>query len=195
MVRFVIVVMALSMSLLYCGCAYNAKLINSMKSSNRQDVFQDLFETSSIQPGYSDIKIVASFKTHKPGEYIYGSKVRGTPEYKLLMNIDGQAVLLRGLTREEENYDQNHQDSEVGIGIRYLFNRSIRLKAGKHKIFFALPEDEVMVERDIVLKDGSSNELMLEPIYSSTTGLAKHKVFNFSAGINGFWLKLNGKYL
>ena len=176
------------------GCAENSALIKASSMSVRSDVFQELKDGGPIPPGYADLRITTSLKTHKPG--IYSEiDIHGTPEYRLLINVDGQAVLLHGSLQKENSEPQGLRDSEAGEGIRYQFNKKLRLNAGTHRLVVAFPDDGVAVEREITLPDGN-NSLVLEPHYGATPG-KQRPGFNgstsFSEGIKGFWIVLNGR--
>lgn len=177
------------------GCAESSALIKASSTSIRTDVFKELNDGGSIPLGYADLRIASSLKTHKPG--IYSSKdIHGTPDYKLLLNIDGQAVQLQGSLREENIEPRGLRDAEAGEGIRYQFDKRVRLNAGTHKVVIAILADDVAVERVISLPEGSSNSLVLEPVYKTTPGKrrpASYGVTSFQEGIRGFQVILNGK--
>lgn len=192
----VVVTLVMALGIL-TGCAGKQGLINTMSSSTRQDVFQEHSASAPIPPGYARLRIVSSLKTHIPGIYSY-KDIHGTPEYKLLVNIDGQAVLLTGSLREERRDRQSLRDPEEGHGIRYLFQQELRLKSGMHKIFISQPFDDVAVEREIDLTDGSSNTLVLEPAYSPVRDKRRIGFYSntsFKEGIKGFRVKFNGENL
>lgn len=177
------------------GCATNPELIRSASIGTRSDVFQELTDGGPISQGYADLRIVSSLKTHRPG--IYSARdIHGTPEYRLLLNIDGQATRIRGDLQEENTVSRGIRDPEAGEGIRYRFNKNLRLKAGTHKIVIAIIEDEIAVEREITLTGGSSNRLELEPIYRSAPGERRPAIYgvtSFMEGLRGLRYILNGK--
>ncbi|TLN03923.1 hypothetical protein FDZ73_05270, partial [bacterium] len=152
------------------GCAGKQGLIQKMSACTQEDVFQECSTTTPIPHGYADLRIVSSLKTHLPGNYS-GKDIHGTPEHKLLVNIDGQAVFLTGSLREERKDLHSSCDPEEGHGICYLFQTELRLKSGGHSIFISLPFDGIAVERKFDLIAGSRNTLVLEPLY----GLAGDK--------------------
>lgn len=189
-------VIALGLGIL-TGCAGNQGLISSMRNSTRQDIFQEFAAVTPIPSDYADLRIVSSLKTHRPG--IYSIKdIHGTPEYRLLINIDGQATQIPGDLREEITEKRGVRDPEAGEGIRYKFNKNLRLKAGTHKIVIAILEDEITVEREIILADGSSNTLVIEPVYRLARDKRRigfYTTTSFKEGIKGFRVNLNGKSL
>jgi len=176
------------------GCANSSALIKASNASTRSDVFQETTKGRSIPAGIADMMIYASFKTHKPGAFS-AKDVHGTPEYRLLINIDGQSIHLQG-TLSEENIDSRLLMEEAGDGIRYHFKNGFRLKAGSHRIVVASPVDGFAIERQIVLPEGISSELVLEPIYGKVAGKQRpgfYGVASFSEGLEGFRVILNGK--
>ncbi len=183
------------MTVLMTGCTKH--VVNMMSEGTRQDVFQEYTGNGPIPQGYAELTIVSSLKTHKPGIYPFGSKVKGTPEYVLLINIDGQKELVKGYLRKETREPKGLSDPEAGVGIRYLFKKDLLLKAGPHKLFVSLPENSVIVKRELTLEEGKTNTLSLEPIYGSSNpeGNPGHGPFrssSFIAGIVGFRVYMNG---
>ncbi len=177
------------------GCAESSALIKASSTSLRTDVFDELTNGATAPQGYVDLRITATFKTHKPG--IYSSKdIHGTPNYKLLLNIDGQAVMLQGRLQKENSEPMKLVDPEAGDGIRYRFSKNLRLKSGLHKVVVALLDDEVAVAREITLREGDRNSLVVEPIYSTKPGKRRPGMYSttsFTEGIRSLRLMLNGK--
>jgi len=180
------------------GCAASPGLIKASNISTRNDVFQEVANGGTVPRGYADLRIVSSLKTHRPGRYPFERKSHGTTDYTLLVNIDGQAVRLMGNITEEESEPRALRDPEAGEGIRYLFEKTLRLRAGTHRIVVAIPEDGVVAEREIVLTAGSRHSLVLEPAYGATAGKQRpgfYGVTSFYEGISGLRLQLDGKPL
>ena len=179
------------------GCATTPELIKASDISSRSGVFQELTDGGSIPRGYADLRIVFSLKTHRPG--LYSEKdSHGTAAYLLLVNVDGQAVRVGGLTAEESSEPRSLRDPESGDGIRYRFDKRVRLKAGTHKIAVALPEDDVTVARELTLAAGSSNTLVLEPVYGATAMRMRPTAYtetSFTEGLKGLLPILNGRPL
>jgi hypothetical protein len=176
------------------GCAESSALIKANSNSLRTDVFEELTNGATAPQGYVDLRVTATLKTHKPG--IFSAKdIHGTPDYKLLLNIDGQAVQLQGTLRSENSEPMKLVDPEAGDGVRYRFSKNLRLKIGTHKVVVALPDDEIVVAREIVLIDGKVNHLVVEPVYSSAPGQRRPGVSttSFKQGIRTIRLTLNGQ--
>lgn len=190
--KFILLAMALSAA---SGCAESSALIKANSNSMRMDIFEELTNSSTASKGFADLHITASLKTHKPGIYS-APDIHGTPDYKLLLNIDGQAVLLQGSLQSEQSELTKPVDPEAGDGIRYRFSKNLRLKAGTHRIVIALPEDGIAIEREITLVEGKANNLVLEPIYSTKPGkrrLGSYSTTSFTEGIRSIRLILNGQ--
>ena len=178
------------------GCANSSALIRASSTSTRSDVFKEASKGESIPAGYADMTIYASLKTHKPGAFS-AKDVHGTPEYRLLINIDGQSTRLQG-SLSEENIDSRRLTEEAGDGIRYRFEKSFRLKAGSHRIVVASPHDGFAVDHQIVLPGGISTDLVLEPVYGKVPGKQRpgfYGVTSFREGLEGFKVILDGKPL
>jgi hypothetical protein len=75
----------------------------------------------------------------------------------------------------------------------------LRIKAGAHKVVVALPADDLVAEREVIIADGENNTLTVEPIYGSIPGKKRLGTFgrqtSFKQGINSIRLLLNGKNL
>lgn len=192
--KIICVLLMMSLTIL-SGCAESSALIKASTTSMRTDIYEELTNGGIAPHGFTDLRVTATLKTHKPGIYS-ASDIHGTPDYKLLINIDGQAVLLRGSLQKENSEPMKIADPEAGDGIRYRFSKNLRLKAGTHRIVVALPDDGVAVEREITLTEGKANSLVLEPVYSTKPGkrrLETHSTTSFTEGIRSIRLTLNGR--
>jgi len=177
------------------GCAVSSGLLKTGSSSIRSDVFVELSNGGAVPPGYADLNIVSSLKTHKPGMYPFEKKPHGTPDYKLLINIDGQALKLQG-DLQGENTPRDLENPEAGDGIRYRFSKKLRLKAGTHSIMVALPDEGIAIEREINLSDRSDNFLVVEPVYGASSDKQRpgfYGLTSFKEGIKQVRPTLNGK--
>lgn len=173
-------------------------LIAMINGCATSPVFQELTDVGPVPQGYADLRIVSSLKTHKPGMYPFDKKPHGIPDYKLVVDIDGQVTMVAGTLQEENIEPRKIRDPEAGEGIRYIFRKDVRLKAGLHKIVISIPEDNVAVERELTLKEGSANDLVLEPLYGSISPKGHPTYYgptSFLSGITGFRVILNGKPL
>lgn len=162
MKKLISVLSALTTLAVIAGCAGNKDLIKTMSTSISQGVFQEVPQNAPPAPGYLDLRIYSSLKTHKPGIYSE-TDPHGTPSYKMLVNIDGQAIHLEARLTEEKSGDISMRDPNEGIGIRYLFEKKLRIKAGAHKVVVAIPADDLAIEGEILLSD-SANSLIVEPV-------------------------------
>lgn len=179
------------------GCGAAAKTIAARSASERTDVFTEVTGAETIPDGYADVSISAEIKTHLEGYYKGESKetAHGKESYPFLFNIDGQAVAWKApgqkhvLPKYEADGKTSH-DPEAGEGMKYVLNKKIRLRAGAHKLFFGLPEDEYYLEADIVLPEGKASVLELKPKYWH-----KHvptRIPTFFRGVSKYILSLNG---
>lgn len=178
-----------------CGCSGNKELVKAMGTSTSQCVFQEIEENVLPTPGYVDLRIYSSLKTHKPG--IYSSKdIHGTQDYMLLVNIDGQATMLTGRLSEERNEARPMRDPEEGEGIRYQFTKKLRVKTGTRRVVVALPEDDLVAEKEMIFSKGDDKTLTIEPIYCSIPGKQRSGTYcftGFKEGIKALRLLIDGK--
>jgi hypothetical protein len=75
----------------------------------------------------------------------------------LLLNVDGQAIHIRGHLKAEKSEHLFTSYSEAGEGIRYNFRKDVRLKAGPHRIAVAIPGDDIIIVKEVTLLKGSFN--------------------------------------
>ena len=163
-----------------------------------QVVFREAFDGVPIPSGYAELTIVLSLKTHKPGIYLFGNKLKGTPDYALLISIDGQKTVIKGELVEEKSDPKGLYDPEAGEGIRYIYEKDLLLKPGKHRLVLAIQGESFVVERELTIKDKTNNILRLEPIYRSsnpagTHGRGPQTYSSFMSGIEGFWVYMNDR--
>ncbi|MDD2736935.1 MAG: hypothetical protein PHF56_23630 [Desulfuromonadaceae bacterium] len=182
-------------SMLLAGCA--TSLSKQAMMNSRTDVFSEISPNSSIPAGHADLTISASLKTHSEFECpINLQRSHGTAAYKLVLNVDGQAAQLNGRLQSERSESRGVMDPEAGDGIRYRFGKSLRLKAGLHKVVVALPDDEIAIARELTLNEGDRNSLVVEPIYSTKPGKMRPGMYgttSFTEGIRSLRVILNGK--
>jgi len=177
------------------GCAGNTELIKTMSTSISQDIFQEVTQSTPPAPGYVDLRIYSSMKTHKPGMYSE-TDPHGTPNYTMLVNIDGQAIHLQGRLREERSVARSMLDAEEGSGIRYQFETKLRIKAGTHKVVVAIPADDLATAKEVVITEGEIYSLTIEPRYGTIPGKQRPGLYgmtSFKQGVRSFRLLLNGK--
>ena len=168
------------------GCAANRIAASSV--GIRDDVFREVSLKDPVPAGQADLIVMASVKTRRP-DYQWAKTSRGTPDYTLLLNIDGQAIRVKGDLKEEKTASGGSWNPEAGEGIRYSFKANLCLNPGLHRVFVALPEDGVYIEKEITLTAGTYNVLNLIPIYGRRKIgrlLGLEAVSSFYEGIRGF---------
>jgi hypothetical protein len=168
------------------GCAGSSMLLKAKSASVCTDVFTEATGGGIAPPGYTNLRVSLT-----------ASDVHGTEDYQLLLNIDGQAVLLSGTLRSENCEPAKLVDPEAGDGIRYRFNRTLQLKAGTHRIVVAIPADDLAVEREINLPEGN-NSLVVEPVYGAVPGSQRPGYCGTTSFTHGLkWLRvvLNDKMI
>lgn len=179
---------------LLAGCANGYGLIKENRASVRSDVFQELSDPAAMSGGYADLRINGVLKTHS-AERSAPVDSHGTSDYRLLLNIDGQALTLAGGMRQENKESERLYDPEAGEGTRYRFTKVLRLKPGVHRLVVGLPDDQVAVAKDLNLK-AELNTLELEPVYGQKIGAGRprnDRARSFTEGIRSFRVILNGK--
>lgn len=177
------IITALVLVIAFSGCATTIKKEIAMKTqSERTDVFQEIAVEAVPQPRFSDLAVKASLK----------KLLDKQTEDAFLLNIDGQSVTwnIMGHMEKAPEYDEKGQPNpERGEGMKYILTKNLRLKPGSHKIFLALPAENVSKELSITLKDGDTVALEFKPIYLRS----RHPMQHFRNGIFLFEVFMNGK--
>jgi len=170
-------------ALMFCvvasGCANNRNLIAKTSIATRSDVFTEVVN-SDVQTGKAIIDF--SFAVKSNSYYLMGMYIKHTaPPYRVHLNIDGQTVVLEAepVLEEKSPIDPNIPDS--GTGWKYQFSKRLALTPGKHSLTVALPVDNVIVEQEIVLREGT-NAINLKPVYKMKT-LRPYNGETFVAGV------------
>jgi hypothetical protein len=193
-----VITLVLLASVLFSGCSTVREQAAAAGGAPRTDVFREVSAGSPIPPGYADLRVVSSLKTHRPGAYPLRPDAHGSPEYALLLTIDGQTVRLKGTVAAEDCEPRRLRDPEAGNGIRYAFRMAVRLRAGTHRVVVASPEDDVTVAGAITLAAGRSCLLELEPVYGTST-VSRRPAFygstDFLQGVRGFRMVVQGEEL
>lgn len=195
MKKLVVLISVLALMVLI-GCATDRELITKAVSGAGDGALLEVAEAGPIPNGYADLLIVASIKTHKP--YPCEDKTHGTPEFRILLNIDGQSTWMQASIKEENIEPRGLRDPEAGDGVRYIFRKHLRLKEGRHKVIVAIPEDVIADEREIGLKGGSANDIILEPVYGIDGARKRPTAYtetSFLKGVRSFRMIFNGKPL
>lgn len=152
------------------GCGAKLAEIHLQSQSRVPGVFQEMPEGGKPPQGYADLVIKASVKTHLKGYFLLEPKSspHGGPFYTFVINIDGQAKTYEVKGKEESGPlldDQGKDSPERGSGMQYAFEKKLRLKAGNHRMFLGIPEEEYSREINISLEEGESYLLHFKPNY------------------------------
>lgn len=183
--------------MMICGCSTSLEPIKSRSIGARTEVFREIQEGDAIPHGYAELRVVSSLKTHRQGVYPLRKDTHGTPDYALLLTIDGQTAQIKGNLADENCEPRRLRDPEAGDGIRCTFRTVVRLKEGTHMIGVASPDDEAAAELEIALAEGGRYTLTLEPVYGSTTGSGQPAFYGatgFLEGVRGFRMVLQGNH-
>ena len=161
------------------GCASNKDLIAKTSLGNRQDVFAEAVG-KNVLPGQAMADITFSVKSNS-SRFMWIYNKHTDPPYRAHLNIDGQTTVLEAEPVLEDKSPIDSSVPESGIGWKYDFSKRITLAPGKHTLTVALPVNDVIVEQEIVLRDGI-NTINLKPIYKKRL-LRPYKGENFTAGV------------
>ena len=178
---------------LIAGCGIASREIKMKSESKRTDVFTEVKE--GVPPkGFADLAIKASIKSHLEGYHLLESKksLHGKKVYSFVLNVDGQAVVWEVEGEKEVTPVRDERGRRVlegGEGIRYNLEKRIRLSAGPHTVFFALPGEGHSREFEVTLREGESNTLDIKPVYR----IDSRKVKSFLNGVHAVDVFMDGK--
>jgi len=179
------------------GCGATAKMIVAKSQNERTNVFTEVTNTGAKPQGYVDMVVKANIKTHEAGYYIGESKksLHGKPGYPFVLNIDGQALIWKvdGQKDVKPAYDEEGKtstDPEARTGVKYTLEKKLRLREGAHKVYFALPEDDYIVDVEITLHSGEESVLEFKPLYWHKR--IPYRIPTFLKGVRKYEIFLNG---
>jgi len=158
------IIILLASVVLLGGCA-STETIKRLETQSGHGAFQVINNDAAQPPaGFGDVQIILNLKTREKGSVLIERTSYGTDHYQLLIGIAGQTEWVTGeMTYETGDY-RGSTDPEAGNGVRYRFATTLRLPVGNHQITFVLPEDSVVFEQNVNIRQGS-NQLLLKPIY------------------------------
>jgi hypothetical protein len=187
-------------SIILIGCGVTAKTIEQKTQNTRPDVFTEIKNDDTLSEGFVTLAIKATIKTPLEGYYLLESKdsMRGKPGYPFVINIDRQAAAWKVDGQKEilPLYDQDGKtshDPEAGEGIKYVLEKKIQLRAGTHKVFFGLPDENYFKELEIMLQEGKNYSLEFKPIYKYKTHPTR--IPAFKKGIKEYEVYLNKMHI
>ena len=188
------------MSIVLIGCGAVAKTIKQKTQNTRPDVFTEMKNDDALTQGFVTLAIKANIKTNLEGYYLFESKnsMCGKPGYPFVINIDGQAAAWKVDGQKEilPNYDKDgmtSHDPEAGEGVKYVLQKKIQLRAGTHKIFLGLPNDEYFKELEIMLQERKTYTLEFKPTYKYKT--QPTRIPSFKKGIKEYEAYLNNMHI
>jgi hypothetical protein len=182
--------------LVLVGCGTVANTIRQKTQNERTGVFVEIKNVNAPAQGFAVLTIKATMKTPLAGYYLLESKdsIHGKPGYSFLINIDGQAQVwtVDGQKESLPLYDKDGKAShnpDAGEGIKYVMEKNIQLRPGKHQVFLGLSVYDYFKEVEITLKEGDSASLEFKPVYKYKT--QPTRIPDFKKGIKEYEVYLN----
>jgi len=196
--RLLIGILAVFTGLSLLGCGTTAKEIQAKSLGEKTDVFTEVGNGRALPKGFADMIIKANIKTHIEGYYVLESKesIHGKQGYPFVFNIDGQGITWKvdGVKDIKPSYEadgKTSRDPEAREGLKYILEKTVRLTAGTHKVFFGLPEEHYSVEVEIALEEGKMSILEFRPVYRYKTDPTR--IPTFLRGVDRYDVFLNGQ--
>ncbi len=161
---------AFSLAILLAGCGATMDASRSFSQNQESRIFQADRDMGQPPPGYADLILRASHKTHLEGYYLLELAIspHGKPSNTFTVDIDGETETyeVQGRPEDGPTLDEQGQPSpEQGRGMKYVLERHFRLPAGNHRIELGNPGDQAFQEIDVTLEDGKSSVLEFKPRY------------------------------
>ena len=189
------------MSMVLIGCGTTVNTIIKQKTQNvRTDIFAEMKNYDTPSEGFVTLAIKATIKTPLEGYYLLESKdsMGGKPGYPFIINISGQAAAWKVDGQKEilPLYDKDGKtshDPEAGEGIKYVLEKKIQLRAGTHKVFLGLLNEDYFKEFEIMLHEGKTYTLEFKPIYKYKT--QPTRIPSFKKGIKEYEAYLNNMHI
>jgi len=162
-------ILTLSLAVFFANCGAAREQIRTHSLSEREGVFQEVTTAAGPPAGFADVVVKASFKTHLSGDCLLlesRTSPHGQPTYRFILNIDGQAVTWDAPgQRENIPVVGNRHSQDEGDGMKYGIEKRIRLRAGTHRIFLGVSEEDLTKTVTVNLQEGKSYTLEFQPIY------------------------------
>jgi hypothetical protein len=188
------------MSIVLIGCGVTANIIKQKTQNTRSDVFTEIRNDDTPSEGFVTLAIKATIKTNLDGYYLLESKdlMHGKQGYPFIINIDGQAAAWKVDGQKEilPSYDKDgmtSHDPEAGEGMKYVLEKKIELRAGTHKVFLGLPNEDYFKELEIMIEEGKTYTLEFKPIYKYKT--QPTRIPSFKKGIKEYEVYLNNMHI
>ena len=161
----------LAFSVLAANCGATREHIRTQSITWCGGIFCEVDTPEGPPTGFADVVIRASLKTHLPGEgplLESADSPHGGPFYSFVLNVDGQAVTWK-VPGQRENIPllRDRHSQEEGDGMKYGLEKRIRLRAGTHRIFFGVYEEDHSKTVTVNLQESKSYTLEFYPIYQT----------------------------
>ncbi len=172
-----------SLLILVAKCSMGRVQTLTPTPASREGIFQEITTTEETPPGFADVVIKASLKTHLPGE---GSLLEfiGSPHggefYHFVLNVGGQEAIWNVPGQLENNTVDG--DANKGLGMKYTLEKKIRLRAGRSTLSLGFPEENYTRTLTVNLQGGNSYTLEFRPQYLGSG----RNVPSFKDGFLGF---------
>jgi hypothetical protein len=183
--------LVVTLLILAANCGAAREQLRTQPPTAQEGVFQEVVTTGGPPPGFADVVVKASLKTHLSGEGSLlesGNCPHGGEFYQFILKIDGQAVTWQvpGQREDLPVVRERHAQDE-GNGMKYALEKKIRLRAGTHRVFLDVPEEHASKTVTVNLQEGKSYTLEFVPIYQRYKW--GHPAFQL--GFLGFQTKLD----
>lgn len=180
----------LAFVVLAANCGAAREQIRTQSKTVCEGIFCEVNTPDGLPPGYADVVIKASLKTHLPeeGPLLAFGCLHGSEFYHFVINIDGQAVTWKVPGQQETvAVTKGRHSPDEGSGMKYALEKKIWLRAGTHRVFLGVTEENYAKTATVNLQEGKSYDLEFQPIYPRY----KQGHPSFRLGFLGFKARMN----
>jgi hypothetical protein len=132
-------------------------------------VFQIAAEGTAAGVDDVPVTITASIKTHSVSPLLFETAKHGSDDYRLIVDLDGQCIIMPVKITAETTATDPLLDPESGVGVRYSYKATIKLRPGRYTVSAYLPTENVKTSREVQVS-GESGSIAVKPLYRSSAG-------------------------
>lgn len=197
MKKLSICAVVLLIGLLMTGCAGMQQKTHSHDSLVAGDIFVEATR-DAVPAGFGQLVIQTTIKTHPEGFYPMesASSHHGTDHYPFAVTVGTQSATwsVKGVQADSPKYapdGSTSKDPEAGPGMRYTFDKRLRLKPGTYDVRLDLHDDNVTSTAKVTIQDGKSVVIEFKPVYRNKDFPVRMP--SYRKGINSLEVYIDGK--
>lgn len=173
------------------GCAGNREFKEQTTPVFRHEVFQELTTVGPVA-GKAAVQVDFPVKSNR-ARFVNSYIKYSDPPYTTVITIDGQSAEMKDEPVLEDLPGDFRKNPEAGTGWKYNFRTALLLLPGKHLVTVAVPRSGIIIEKELILKEGLNN-LKIVPIYKAAVSRNRNSP-RFTNGLERIVILLDGQSL